>query len=292
MGLLDNNGFAHLKESRIEPARDLKMAMGLALRESYRALIDKAMYKTQSRLANFDSLKYRNSVYNVILTEIQRAVLNLDIYRNGSVKYNQCDYDDPKNANQILKLDAADGFLQFSSKYQRRHLNYVFLINLIDRALNSTKNVNQDLLSSISPALLEQGLDIVLIDQSFGDISRYCKELGLYDYLKNLRGAHNVAMKLNGMETKNSDKSEQGWKEYCDKINKFVKNLPGAKVMSSTSFWQLAPRQYNYDEDEPHALSTCYCYWSQDYSHRNGDATLKYELEIRKAEDISNPEVD
>ena len=265
MGLLNNIGFSYLKNKFSEDESNFRAAMGLALRENYRALVDKAVYQTNSKLADFDNLKYRNSVYNIILTEIQRAMLNLDIYEHGSVKYNQCSYDNNGNEAWLLQLESTDGFFDSKDKYERSHLNYVLLINLIDRALNSTKAVDFGIIQEVSLLLEGKGWNHDLLNQSCSDINQYCVELGLYDYLKNLREAHNITKNL---------------KTYShEEVVNFIEKLPGVSGLYSGAY-PVYPRKVC--EEDARAYYLNYYTWMQNYSHRPNDIKLLYRIEIKK----------
>lgn len=291
MGLLDNNGFSELKKNLSGTNNDIKIAMGLALRESYRALVDNAMHKTKSKLANFDDLKYRNSVYNVILTEIQRAMLGIGIYQNGSVQYNQCNYDEltaekKSSADLLLKLKKTDGFLD-QKDYHRCHVNYVLLINLIDRTLNSKKKENSVPLIDICNALIAQGCNADLVSESFSDIKKYCEELGLYDYLQNLRDAHKIAINT---EFKKDKSSDDDLHDYYSTITNFVKKLPG--IGSCQDFFNAIKTPISFSDDNPVYPGIVYrLEWLQEYSIPKSGYGSCYILYIGKIQN-TNPEID
>ena len=106
--------------------QDLQTAVGIFnLAEEYRAHIWGIVQKTNPEIARTDNLKYFNSVFKVIITELAKAYFKI---KGDAVDYT----DNIFNVLSCVKI----GYKKLQD-YDDSNWNYFMLVNVINRAMNS-----------------------------------------------------------------------------------------------------------------------------------------------------------
>ena len=153
--------------------KDVNVAFGVdAFTEHYRAHMwgVRNNYKhtpEENEIVRYESLKYYNTVYKLILTELARCIFDI---KGGMVEYTN-NYDD------ILKCKGSVPVEQ----YNQSNWNYVVFVNVLNARINGDKGS----IEAIGDRIIKQ-FDLIyadLIKWAVYDIKQYFEALGLEKYV-------------------------------------------------------------------------------------------------------------
>ena len=162
------------------------VAIGVdAFTEHYRAHMydmrnNYALSKAEYKVVRYDELYYYRTVYNLIPTEIARAVFAI---KGGAVEYtNNCN--DVIECNGVVYTNIAD--------YNRSNWNYILFVNIVNTWLNSSEEIAYKTIFKrvVNHYKAKEGWTEKceeLLKLSLEDMRKYRKVLSLDEYLSNMR---------------------------------------------------------------------------------------------------------
>ena len=203
--------------------QDINVAFGVdAFTEHYRAHMwdIRNNYKHtpwEHEIVRYENLKYYNTVYKLILTELARCIFDI---KGGMIEYTN-------NYNDILECKGSVPVEQ----YNQSNWNYVVFVNVLNRFKNGKINISETIKQTIAGIKERYKSQITeamigLIDAAGTDISTYFELLDLGKYITDLE--ENDVDDLGEIEDiikkyrKRYDiqKNEQGWYRTTSRFGK------------------------------------------------------------------------
>ena len=167
------------------------------LREKYKVHLNNLMRTRNkvSKILKWNSWKYTDTVYDVIISEIARCFLNIN---GGVVTYNKFD-------GNILECMQDNVFIE-PKNFTASNWNYLLLVNVINRSLYYKIDINEKAIDPIAEWIINARIDeqfnendhvnrshydyrkyALALKKASYDIKTYMKELDLYSFLNDLR---------------------------------------------------------------------------------------------------------
>ena len=184
--------------------KDINVAFGVdAFTEHYRAHMwdIRNNYKytpEENEIVRYESLKYYNTVYKLIPTEIARCIFGI---KGGMVEYTD-------NYNDILECQGGKPI----ELYDQSNWNYVVFVNVLNRYRNNETAKVKDVIKTIVAGIIDKYKTQLsaakqnLIRLSGGDIEQYFEVLRLKKYISGI------------MARKSGNRIEKDIEEYKQKL--------------------------------------------------------------------------
>ena len=229
----------NIKQLKKIAEKDINVAFGVdAFTEHYRAHMwnIRNNYKHtpwENEIVRYESLKYYNTVYKLILTELARCIFDI---KGGMVEYTDDD-------DEILECKGGKPIEQ----YDQSNWNYVVFVNVLNRVIHKAdydENKIEDDINEVKDNLKKTykgAVDVGNIEDAARDIRTYFNVLNLNEYCYTARSARELYNELDE-EVEDHKKDYPGWYSEQDVAwellcNKF--GIPRLSYANSHHFHEL-----------------------------------------------------
>ena len=222
----------NIKQLKKIAEKDINVAFGVdAFTEHYRAHMwdIRNNYKhtpMENEIVRYESLKYYNTVYKLILTELARCIFDI---KGGMVEYT--DEDD-----EILECKGGKPIEQ----YDQSNWNYVVFVNVLNRVIhknNYDADKIEDDINKVKDNLKKTykgAVDVGDIEDAARDIRTYFNVLNLNEYCYTARSARELYNELD-KKVKKHKKDYPGWYSKQDVVWALICNKFGTATINSYS---------------------------------------------------------